>query len=403
MMTVNWESSSRKISVCAMALLFLGTTAGVVKPIHAQDRGPRVAEQSLAGPSGYQQMTDDYNRRLAEINRRLAHPETSQPGPDYRIGADDQLDINILEAPDLNREPRVSASGEISLALVGAVHAEGLTPQELEVVLDELLRRTYIKNPHVSVQVRDMQSHPVSVFGAVKKPGVFQIRQPKTVVELLSMAEGLALDAGDSVIVEHRGEHGARASRRSQDNQASGEFQEIPARFSATAWTARTASVSAKNPSAAHPGSDTPATEEIDLKKLLDTGDPALNILVYPGDVVKVPSAGLVYVVGEVKKPGGYELKSNENISVLQAIALAEGLTGTSSSSLSRIIRTNQSTGVRTEIPINLNKILAGKSADPILEPRDIVFVPNSAARSAMYRAIEAAVSIGTGVAIYRR
>ena len=125
--------------------------------------------------------------------------------------------------------------------------------------------------------------------------------------------------------------------------------------------------------------------------------------LVNPGDVVKVPRSGIVYVVGEVKKPGGYELKSNENISVLQALALAEGLTLTSSSSLSRIIRTNGRTGVRQEIPIDLNKILAGKRPDPMLEPRDIVFVPNSAARGAIYRGMEAAISIGTGVAIYRR
>ena len=118
---------------------------------------------------------------------------------------------------------------------------------------------------------------------------------------------------------------------------------------------------------------------------------------------MKVPRAEVVYVVGEVAKPGGFQLKTNESVSVLQAIALAQGLTHTSASGRSRIIRTNPSTGQRKEIPIDLNKIIAGKIADPILEPRDIVFVPNSAGRSALYRGVEAAITIGSGVAIYRR
>ena len=96
---------------------------------------------------------------------------------------------------------RVSASGEISLPLLGAVQAAGLTPKALEFVLQELLRHSYMKDPHVSVFVKEMQSHPVSVFGAVKKPGVFQIDGPKSLVEVLSMAEGLAEDAGDTVVV----------------------------------------------------------------------------------------------------------------------------------------------------------------------------------------------------------
>jgi polysaccharide export outer membrane protein len=111
----------------------------------------------------------------------------------------------------------------------------------------------------------------------------------------------------------------------------------------------------------------------------------------------------MVYVVGEVKKPGGYVLKTNENISVLQALALAEGPTRTSAQSRIRIIRNRGITGTRIEIPIDLGKILAGKLPDPILLPKDIVFVPNSAGRSALYRATEAAIGLGTGMAIYRR
>jgi polysaccharide export outer membrane protein len=361
----------------------------------------------------YQHTTDDYNLRLDKLNRELSKqsPSSTVDGlsVDYRIGADDQLDISVLEAVELDRAPRVSAGGEISLAMVGTIRAAGLTTRELEIVIEELLREHYIKDPHVSVQVRDMQSHPVVVFGAVKKPGVFQIRGPKTVVELISMAEGLDVDAGDTVIVEHH--NGAApptvttavgllnpppsVPEISSDEPTSPvEHAELVVQVIAP--PARTTELAAN--SATNPGD----VVVIDLKKLLSTGDPRLNVLVYPGDVVKVPRADLVYVVGEVAKPGGFEIKTNENVSVLQAIALAQGLTHTSSSAHSRIIRTDPATGTRQEIPIDIDKILVGKAPDPVLEPRDIVFVPNSMGRTAFYRGLEAAISIGSGVAIYR-
>jgi polysaccharide biosynthesis/export protein len=355
----------------------------------ASAQGTGAAEHGTQSASPYQQTTDDYNQRLADMNRRLSQQMLSlslgDTRADYRIGPDDQLDISVLEAAELDRAPRVSASGEISLGLVGTVRAAGLTARELEIVIEELLRRSYIKEPHVSVQVREMQSHPVSVFGAVKKPGVFQIRGPKTVVELLSMTEGLDVNAGDTVIVEHHADLRAHASANPADPRDPPQ-----------------AAAPGQNDLSAAVPSNSPDTVVIDLNKLLNTGDPTLNVLVYPGDVVKVPGADLVYVVGEVAKPGGFELKNNENVSVLQAIALAQGLTHTSASSHSRIIRTDAATGKRQEIPIDLDKILAGKVPDPTLEPRDIIFVPNSASRMAFYRGMDAAISIGSGVAIYR-
>ena len=127
-----------------------------------------------------------------------------------------------------------------------------------------------------------------------------------------------------------------------------------------------------------------------------------MNVPVRPGDIVKVTRAGIVYVVGEVQKPGGFVLQNNESISVLQALALAEGATHTSATSRARIIRTDPITGKRTEIPMNLGKILSGKAPDTFLQPKDIVFVPNSAAKNMLYRGSEAALQTATGVAIYR-
>lgn len=400
--------SARTMMRCA-AIAFLLAACGGFCTAHAQgsstsstqDKPANSAKPSGAADAPYQQTTDDYNRRLAEIARSMSQSIVSAPPNDYRIGADDQLDISVMEASELDRSPRVSASGEISLGLVGTVRASGLTTQELEVVIEELLRRHYINEPHVSVQVRDMQSHPVAVFGAVKKPGVFQIRGPKTVVELLSMAEGLDVDAGSIVIIEHRGQPKAAPAA------AASSVLNVPssknASFTSTSSSATgTGLLSPPGDSAASDSTAEPSSEEVDLKKLLATGDPRLNVTVYPGDVVKVPRAELVYVVGEVARPGGFELKSNENISILQAIALAQGLTHTASGSKTRIIRTNATTGERQEIPINLNKILAGRTTDSILQPRDIVFVPNSVSRTALYRSMDFALTIGSGLAVYR-
>ena len=223
-----------------------------------------------------------------------------------------------------------------------------------------------MKDPHVGVFIQELQSHPVSVLGAVKMPGVFQIRGTKTVIELLSMAEGLTDDAGDTVVIMH----GAAFAKD---------------------YSSPTASLE-KNVE----------IEEVNLKKLLESSDSTLNVPVRPGDIVKVPRAGIVYVVGEVQKPGGFVLQNNENISVLQALALAMGPTHTSAISQSRIIRTDPATGERIEIRMNLGKILSGKAPDRLLQAKDIVFVPNSAAKSVLYKGSVAALQTASGVAIYR-
>jgi polysaccharide export outer membrane protein len=313
------------------------------------------------------QRADDANRRLEQLRRML--PAVS--ADEYRIGAEDLIEVSVFEASELNRSVRVSAGGEVSLPLIGGVRAAGLTPRELEGAIEELLRRTYLKDPHVGVFVREMQSRPVSVVGAVKRPGVFQIRGAKTLVEVLAMAEGLAEDAGDTILVTHN------------------DTQEKPAAPSLQAG--------------AESFKKEPETQEIDLKRLIESGDSSLNAPIHPGDVVKVARAGVVYVIGDVKKPGGFTLRTNENITVLQALALAEGIERTAAKSRARIIRTAESGGERTEIPLDLGKIFSGKASDPTLQARDVLFVPGSGAKAALYRTGEAALEIATGVIIWRR
>lgn len=346
-----------------------------------QSEGSASSQSAITPPNS----TQGYNQRLGELARGVTDQSASSSA-DYRIGAEDLLDVSVYGAPDLDRTVRVAANGSISLPLIGNVQAAGLTCAELEGEIESLLQKKYMTHPQVNVFLKEMQSHPVSVIGAVGKPGVFQIRGAESLIEVLSMAQGLADDAGDSVIVMRHGGIANAAFTRSPDS------------LEVNAGIPRGAS--------AKPGPPFSEKDDegmrIDLKDLLVSADPRYNVMVYPGDVVKVPPAGIVYVVGQVRKPGGFLLKTNQNLSVLQALALAEGTTSTSAGKAARIIRTEEQSGKREEIPVNLSRILSGKAPDPVLESKDILFVPNSAGKTAFYRGAEAAVSITGGLIVYR-
>ena len=368
------------LSLAALALLCSPTS-------RAQTLQPDV---NPAVPPTHSETTEDYNRRLEQLNQSLsAHPASGEQA-EYRIGSHDLLEINVFEAPDLNRSLRVSASGEISMPLLGAIQSTGLTARELEGVIEIKLRQ-YMKDPHVGVFVTTVESHPVSVVGAVKKPGVFQIRGTKTVLEMLSMAEGLSDDAGDEVLVMR----GAGLQFGSDSTRSSANPDAAPS--SAPQQGAQ------DPPNAGMPG-NSPGNEtvKINLKDLLESGDQRYNVPVYPGDIVKVTRGGIVYVIGDVKKPGGFVLKSDQYMSVLKAVALAEGLNATAAKSHTKIIRTDEKTGQRTEFPIDLGKVLAGKSPDTPLRPADIVFVPNSSGKTILYKGSEAAVATASGLVIWR-
>jgi polysaccharide export outer membrane protein len=356
----------------------------VSHPQSVQDESNRTGKPVLG------ETPEDYNRRLQQLNQSLATPATDSEQGEYRIGSHDLLEINVFEAPDLNRSLRVSAGGEISMPLLGAVQSSGLTARELEGTLEVRLRQ-YMKDPHVGVFVTTVESHPVSVVGAVKKPGVFQIRGTKTVLEMLSMAEGLSDDAGDEVLVMR----GAGLHFGSDSNGGS-------ANPDVTASPAPQSPSQTQMPSGAADDLSYNDTIKINLKDLLESGDQRFNVAVYPGDIVKVTRGGIIYVIGDVKKPGGFVLKTDQNMSVLKAIALAEGLNATAAKSRTKIIRTDEKTGQRFEFPIDLGKVLAGKTPDTPLKPADIVFIPNSSGKTVLYKGSEAAVATASGLIIWR-
>lgn len=344
--------------------------------VAAQSAGkPSQAVLTAGVNSTKMETTDGWNQRIQELVHSALSKDQNKPSAgDYRIGPNDELLINVLEAPDLCNAYRVAADGGISIPLLGTIKAAGLTPRELELVLQALLRRTYMKDPQVSVTVTEMQSHSVSVLGAVMKPGVFQIRGTKSVLEMLSMAGGLAPDAGDTVLVMRGASSDFAPELQSQSKARSG----------ATDQSSRL--IPAVTVSSDNPGGQ--GAIGISLKRLLDSGDSKYNIPIYPGDIVKVKTAGIVYVVGDVNKPGGFPVKDNEHMTVLQAIALGEGIAPNADKNKAKIIRIAES-GQQIELPVHLNKILSGKVPDPVLRSKDILFIPRNGAKAAGKQALK--------------
>lgn len=322
-------------------------TTGCAKPQYA---APDVATGSQ--PAIVPVSADERNQRLTE----LARASTGQQAPqEQQIGPDDLLQVTVFAAPEMSGSVRVSAQGDISLPLIGGVRAAGSTPEQLARAVEQRLRAKYMRNPQVSVEITEAQSQPVSVLGAVKQPGVVRIRSTRSLLEVLALAGGLGEDAGEQVLV-------TRSS-------------------SAPGTTVKSASAI-----------------EIRLGDLLASPDARHNIPVHPGDVVTVQRAGMIYVVGEVNKPGAFALVNGAPLTVVQAVALGQGLRPNASRGKVMVVRTNAG-GERITIPVDIGRALSGRGTDVQLQSNDIVFVPSSAARAFTFGAVDALVrAVSRGV-----
>jgi polysaccharide export outer membrane protein len=283
------------------------------------------------------------------------------------LGPEDQLSIRVADFDEIPDKPiRIDFSGYIDIPVIGRVMAGGKTVPQLESELGETLRK-YIKRPQVTVGVVEMRSRPVSVLGAVNKPGIYQLEGPRTLLEMLSLAGGLRPDAGSRVRVTRPSEAGPLGIAIARTD-LSGRFQ----------------------------------MAEIDLDDLMKGQDPTLNVIVRPHDLIAVHKGELIYIIGDVKKPGGFALSSHERISLLKGLALAEGPERSASLKNSRILRSEVDGEARKEIPVNIGDILTGKAPDIGLQADDVLFIPNNTARSIMMRSAEVALQLGTGILIYR-
>jgi protein involved in polysaccharide export with SLBB domain len=371
--------------------------------------------------------TDEYNRRLDNLRKDLSSDSGANSAEEYRIGANDILDITVFDAPELNRSVRVTSGGEVSLPLLGPVRAAGLSARELEMSLEIRLRREFMKDPHVGVFVSTVESHPISVVGAVKKPGVFQVRGPRSLLEVISMADGVNDDAGDTVLIERgaglhpeiqAAEAGAasaaeRASPSTPPNDPTAANADsdhgknlgdaAPNGAPAALASSSTAIAPAAGPASVPASADADDSDDVvvvHLDGLVQSGDRKYNVMVFPGDIVKVTRAGIVYAVGEVHKPGGFVMKNNEPMTILRVVALAEGLTNVAARSQARILRTDEN-GKRVEVPVNLAKVFSGKEPDQQLKASDIFFVPNSPARGLLSKGTDAAVWAVTDLVVF--
>ncbi len=269
---------------------------------------------------------------------------------DYRIGADDLLEVTLFDVEGKNGEPRqvtarVSQSGALTLPLIGQVTVGGKTPVEAEETLRQQYRR-YIRDPQLSVFVKEYRSYRVSVVGYVEKPGVYEVTGERTVLEVLAMAGGLNAKAGKTVQIS-----------RGRDDRMQ--------------------------------------TLVIDLDRLSHDGDMRANVAMMPGDVVNVPKAGVVYVQGSVKKPGAYRLR--DAMTVMQALGAAGGPDDKlANKGGTRLFRRGEH-GERAEIPIDIAAINSGKAEDVQLVENDIVVVPMSLPRYVVDRFIG---GIGMGLSV---
>ena len=302
--------------------------------------------------------------------QRSLSENAAQP---HRLGPNDEVIVRVLDAEEIPEQPaRVDGRGNLNLPLAGRVAAAGLTVEELE---DELTARLgrFLRQPQVTVTLAEVRSQPVAVLGAVNKPGVQQIESPLTLVEILSLAGGLRPDAGHSIKITRQAEFGALP--------LPGARADPSGRFSVA---------------------------EVNVKEVLEARRPEDNIVVRPHDVISVPRAAMVYVIGEVEKSGGFVLEERQSVSVLQALSLAGGLGDVAAIEHARILRRGagegpgRREGERVEIAVDLKAIMAGKSSDVALEPEDILFVPRSGKRAATEALKKAAVGTLSGIAIWR-
>ncbi len=248
---------------------------------------------------------------------------------EYQVGPQDLLEITVLGAQEFNKlQVRVSEDGEVTLPLLGSVDVDNLTKSEVETKLADLLGAKYLLNPQVSVFIVEYRSKRVSVLGAVEKAGPYELLGPLTLLDIISEAGGLSPDAGKEIIV----------------------IRKLPA------------------------GGNTAL--HISIEELFYLGDAKLNIPLEPGDVVNIPVDKLVtiYVWGQVKNPGAFEVRKSNIPTLTQAIAQAGGFTARAAKGSVKIRRKDDA-GKEQEIKVNVKDILKGVIKDIQLEENDTVYV----------------------------
>lgn len=319
------------------------------------------ALQTPAAQPTKESQTPDLVRRQPSVDRsdRLRF--------EYRLGADDIITVEVAEDDTFKGKPiRINSSGEISVPLVGREEAAGKTVAELEDQIAADLSR-YLINPQVSVSVVEYRSQPVSVLGAVNKPGVYQMEGPRTLAQMIAVAGGVTADAGFELTLTRETRWG--------DIPLKGALTDPDQKYN---------------------------TAKVDLSEITSGAHPENDIQVRPFDEIFVPKGQMIYVMGEVAKSGAFILHDQDSLSVLEAVSMAGGYNPRAAPGKARILRSAEGQDHRQELPVNLKAVALGQAPDVRLLPKDVLVVPNDSAREFRTRIIEAAIALGTGILIFR-
>jgi polysaccharide biosynthesis/export protein len=264
-----------------------------------------------------------------------------------KLGIGDLVEVSVFGVPELSTKTRIAGSGDVYLPLIDYVHIADLTTDEAQELIQKRLEDGgFVRGAHVSIFVDESASQAITMVGEVARPGAYPAIGERRLFDLISAAGGLTDKAGRNITIEHHGDPGQKVELQLLSNLAE---------------------------------------------------DTQNNVDVFPGDLIIVSRAGIIYVVGDVNRPSGFLIEDNA-LSVLKALALAGGSTRTSALSKTRILRQTP-TGVQ-EIPINLKKVLYAKAPDIAMVKGDILFIPGSAAKAAAYRSADAAMSLSTALAV---
>jgi polysaccharide export outer membrane protein len=300
-------------------------------------------------PSGIPTKEIESSRQVKEMNEKILMSLLSSKKDldrDYKIGPEDLLEISVFEDEKLNKTVRVSSQGNISLPLLGVLRVKGLTSDELEREIRDLLAEKYLQDPNVNVLVKEYRNlKQISVFGAVQKPGIFEVTGRKTILDMLAVSGGLRDDAGQLLFLIRPPnlQEGASKEKKGSEEQ-------------------------------------TPKTFVIDLEDLLGKGDLTLNYPLVHGDIINIPTTGKIFVGGEVRSPNGFT--KGKRLTVGQAITLAGGLTKEAAGSETRIFRySGESSNGKEILSVDVYAIQKGQAEDLYLKDNDIIFVPRSGSK----------------------
>ncbi|MGH9403066.1 MAG: polysaccharide biosynthesis/export family protein [Terriglobia bacterium] len=351
-----------------VACLFL--TTGVILAQSAVPQDPNAAQDQDAG-SDVQAVEPN---AAASGGQEIAGG--GMIGPDYKLGPEDVVTITVFNLPEMTQTIRVENDGSITVKLLGRVKVAGLTTSQLRDELQKELGKTYLEDPHVTVFIKQFHSTPISVVGAVAKPGLYQLPGPRTLIQVIAMAGGINLPGTAAGNMQG----GAPAGRWAYITRRDGFGDLMP--------------IDGIQKLA-------PDQVKVDLGRLLYSHDSALDVQVKPFDTITVSKAGVVYVVGDVQKSGGFTLEDVDSLTALQALSLAQGCSTSCNMKRDEIIHTLPN-GTRQVSYVNLGKIMKGKAKDPILTANDMLVVPGSMMKGIGASSIGTALSTVSGLIIWR-